>query len=53
MLFKIYDGDVALFFTTIAALADFCEVTRQEARKAYYQGAAILNGREVINLSRK
>ena len=53
MLFKIYQGETALFFTTIAALADFCEVTRQEARKAFYGNVTILNGREVINYSKK
>ena len=53
MLFKIYEGDAALFFTTIAALADFCEVTRKDARKVYYRRVVVLNGREVINLSDK
>lgn len=52
MLFKVYEGETALFFTSIAELADFCEVTRQEARQAFYKNAIILNGYEVINLTR-
>ena len=50
MLFKVYEGATPLFFESIAALADFCEVTRQEARKAYYKRVTTLNGREVINV---
>lgn len=53
MLFKIYQDDTALFFESIAALADFCEVTREQARKAFYGNVTILNGREVINYSKK
>ena len=53
MLLKVYEGETALFFTTIAYLADFCEVTRQEARKAYYKNMTVLNGYQVINLSGK
>jgi hypothetical protein len=53
MLFKVYQDNTALFFESIAALASFCEVTKKEARKAFYQNVIILNGREVINYSRK
>ena len=50
MLFKVYDGETSLFFESIAELADFCEATHEEARRAYYKGVAILNGYEVISL---
>jgi hypothetical protein len=53
MLFKIYEGETALFFHSITELAAFCEVSTKEARKAFYQNVAVLNGREVINYSRK
>jgi hypothetical protein len=51
MLFKIYQGDTALFFYSIAELASFCEVTKEEARKAFYtsprQDLNIFKGLEV------
>jgi hypothetical protein len=53
MLFKIYQNDTALFFSSIKELADFCEVSLAEARTAYYKGTARLGGHEVINYSKK
>lgn len=52
MIFKVYNEELEsgfIMIESIKELADVCGVTKEEARKAYYRKAMVLNGYEVIN----
>ncbi len=52
-MFKVYDSEGNKFFiNSIGALADFCEVSVEAARKAYYKPIHDLNGFEVIRIGK-
>lgn len=50
--FKTYDpAGNAIHIYSISELASFCDVSKKEARKAWYKKITILNGFEIINFS--
>ena len=51
MTFKTYKNNEMKIHTSISDLAKYCQVSNQEARRAYYRGVCTLNNVKVINYS--
>lgn len=51
MIFKVYNEEAEngfIIVDSIRELADVCNTTTSEARKAFYNGVSVINGYNVI-----